>query len=273
MKAAWLKFILSLTNRIYRQKRALIEEEGLGIIKNAIILLFLEFALDFVSLPLYLGVRTDKVVAFFREKGTYEKVAYDYRLRRVFTLTGVGIIFLIWIFKLSVILLTPKIVGPMQLYKVINFSPQVLTEDTIEALETEIQTAPFLDTIKRPEIQGVEKLAKGSYAFYGKGQPSTTVVLFLQDRQTAIYTDTIDENGNWRIVYTKKDFRLNEGNHALSVFCYSAELGGRSRLSDQQYFKVTSSWADRFVENLDNILNIFLVIIISLGVFLMVLIV
>jgi len=273
MKTAWLKLILDLTNRIYRSKQTLIEQEGFGMIKSVLLLFFLELALSLISLPLYLGLRTEKVIAFFREKGSYDSVVSDYRLRRILTLTGVAIIFFVWFLKILIILLTPKIVGPLSLYKVINFAPTELTEESLNTVELEIETAPYLDTIKMPQLSGVEKLSGGRYAFFGKGHPLSTIVLFLRDQQTAIYTEEVDASGNWRIIYTKKDFRLSEGNHAVAAYCYKEDLGGRSRLSTQQYFKVTQSWLDRLVENSDNIINILLILIILSGVFIMILIV
>lgn len=271
MKARWLKFVLGLTNRIYRIKQSIIKKEGLAVVSGVVSLFFYELFLALVSLPLYLGIKPEKVTAFFQEKGTYEKVSYDYSLRRILTLTGVGILFLIWLIKLVVIVFTPNVVGPMKLYNIVNLAPATLTENDLLAAETQIQTATVFDVIKAPKITAIEKMKNGGYAFIGTGQPLTSVVLFLSDKQTAVYTEAIDDKGNWRVEYAKKDFKLSEGNHGVVAFCYDEKTEGRSRLSGQQYFKVTSSWLERLVNSMDVFLNLTLVIVLFLGIFLIIL--
>lgn len=271
MKAKWLKFVLVLTNRIYRIKQSIIKREGLAVISGVLSLFFYELFLALVSLPLYLGVKPEKVTAFFKEKGTYEKVSYDYSLRRILTLTGVGIVFLIWLFKLLVIVFTPNVVGPMQLYNFINLAPATLSEADLVAAQTQIQSAKVMDVIKAPKITAIEKTKNNGYAFVGTGQPLTSVVLFLSDKQTAVYTEAIDNKGNWRVEYVKNDFKISEGNHGVVAFCFDEKTGGRSRLSDQQYFKVTSSWLERLTNGFDIFLNLTLIIVLSLGIFLIIL--
>ena len=271
MKAKWLKFVLGLTNRIYKIKQSIIKKEGLAVVSGVVSLFFYELFLALVSLPLYLGIKPEKVTAFFQEKGTYEKVSYDYSLRRILTLTGVGILFLIWLIKLVVIVFTPNVVGPMKLYNIVNLAPATLTENDLLAAENQIQTATVFDVIKAPKITAIEKIKNGGYAFVGTGQALTSVVLFLSDKQTAVYTEVIDDKGNWRVEYAKKDFKLSEGNHGVVAFCYDEKTEGRSRLSGQQYFKVTSTWLERLVNSMDVFLNLTLVIVLFLGIFLIIL--
>lgn len=271
MRAKWLKFVLRLTNQIFKKKQAIINKEGFSVVSNVLSLFFFELFLAVVSFPLYLGVKPEKVVAFFKEEGSYKKVAYDYSLRRILTLTSAGIIFFLLLIKLLIILVTPNVAGPLQLYTMTDLEPaDVLTSD-ITIAETQIQTAKVLDVMRKPKVQEIEKMRNGAYTFRGTGQPMTTLVLFLSDQQTAIYTVEVDENGDWEVEYTKKDFKLSEGNHAVVAFCYDEKSSGRSQLSDQQYFKVKTSLADKLFNNMDVFLNIIVIIIIALGIFLIVL--
>lgn len=240
-------------------------------ISSIVVLFFYEILLAIISFPLYLGMKPANVTAYLEEKGGYEKIAYDYSLRRILTLTSATIIFVVWVIKLSVIIFTPNIYGPLQLYKVSELQPVDLLQKELVIAETQIQTAEIVEAMIKPKLLGVEKIKGGDYVFRGTGQPSTMVVLFLSDKQTAVYTDNIDENGNWQISYSQKDFRLSEGNHSVVAFSYDKDKGARSQVSDQQYFKSKISFVDKLIRNADIYLNITIILIIALGVFLIIL--
>ena len=268
MKNKWLNLVLFLTNRIYTKKQQVIGKAGLGVISNIIVLIFFEIFLGIISLPLYLGMKPAGVTAFMSEKGTYEKVSFDYNLRRVLTLTGVGIFALIWTVKLVLIVALPSIYGPLPLYKVSNFNPaDILTQD-VAINEIGIQTARVIGTMPHPELTAVKKVKGGSYDFIGKSQPNTTIVLLLSDRQTAIYTADADKNGDWRVSHDQSVFHLSEGNHSVIVFAYDKKLSVRSEAAPEQFFKATTSWVDSATKNVDILANWSVVIILVLGVFL-----
>lgn len=271
MRERWLNYVLILTNRIYNKKRSIIGQEGIKALSEIILLFLYEILLAIVSLPLYLGLKSDKVTAYLEEKGGYEKIAYDYSLRRIITLTSASIIFLIWFIKLSVIIFTPNIYGPLKLYNVSNLAPVDILEKNLIAAETQIQTAEVLKEMIKPELIKAEKAKGGNYIFYGTGQPLAMVVLFLSDKQTAVYTDDIDEAGEWKIEYSRKDFSLSEGNHAVVAFSYDEKNKKRSEVSNPQYFKVTTSLLDKIIKNVDIYINITVVLIVALGLFLIIL--
>ncbi len=269
MKNKWLNLVLLLTNRIYQRKQEIIGQTGLGVIKNITALIFLEIFLGFLSIPLYLSMKSGKVTAFFSEKGTYEKVDFDYNLRRILTLTGVGIVAIIWIIKLSLIIFIPHVYGPLRLYTVSDLRPvDVINQPNLATVETNIETAKVVQSLARPVLLNVKKLKGGDYLFTGSGRPGTSVVLLLSDSQTAIYTTDVDEDGGWQITQAQSDFRLSDGNHAVVLFTYDPNLGTRSPVSDTQYFKSTSSFVDRLVKNVDTLANWSVVAIILLGIFL-----
>jgi len=268
MKERWLNLVLLLTNRIYQRKQSVIGQAGLSVFYNIFLLISLEIILGIVSLPLYLGLKSAGVTAFLSEKGAYTKVSFDYNLRRVLTLTGVGIFALIWAVKLVLIIALPSVYGPMQLYSVSNFSrADILAKDLI-ANEIGIQTARVIDTLPRPELIKVDKLKGGNYNFIGKGQPGSTVVLLLSDRQTAVYSAEVDRGGDWQISHAQAGFRLSEGNHSVIIFSYDKKRGVRSEAAPEQFFKVTTTWWDALVKNIDALANWSVVIILLLGIFL-----
>lgn len=268
MKNRWLNLVLLLTNRIYSKKQLVIGEAGLGAVYNIFQLIALETILAVVSFPLYLSLRNASVTAFFQEKGSYSKVNFDYNLRRVLTVTGVGLIALVWIAKLALIILLPKIYGPLPLYTVTDFRPVDILSQQLVSAETGIQTARVMKTMPKPEITGVIKLKGGDYTFLGVGQPNSTVILLLSDKQTAIYSGETDKNGKWEIGYSQSKFKLGPGNHSVIVFGYDSKLGVRSETGLEQFFKVQTSWMDSLVANVDVLANWSVVLIIILGVFL-----
>jgi len=268
MKNKWLNLVLLLTNHIYKKKQLIIGQAGLGVVYNIFLLILLEIILGIVSLPLYIGLKPKGVTAYLSEKGAYAKVSFDYNLRRVLTLTGVGIFALIWALKLILIIALPSVYGPMQLYSVSNFTPADILANDLIASEIGIQTARVIDTMPKPELTGINKLKGGNYDFFGKGQPGSLVVLLLSDQQTAVYSADVDNSGHWQISHSQTGFRLSEGNHSVIVFSYDKKLGTRSQTAPQQFFKVTTTWWDSLVKNVDALANWSVVIILLLGVFL-----
>lgn len=268
MKNKWLNLILNLTNRIYKRKQSIVGQSGISAIYNIFLLIVLEIALGFVSLPLYLSLKSSGVTAYLSEKGTYAKVSFDYNLRRVLTLTGAGIFALIWAAKLGLILILPSVYGPLPLYSVSNLSPADIMAKDLIANEIGVQTARVINTMPRPEIVGVKKLSGGNYNFYGKGKPGSSLVLLLSDQQTAVYTTDVDSSGNWQVSHSQTNFKLKEGNHSILVFSYDKKLGVRSEAAPEQFFKVTTSWWEAMVKNVDVMANWSALIILLLGVFL-----
>lgn len=271
MKTKWLDLVLRLTNRIYATKSHILAQSGFVAIGNILVLVVLEALLAVISLPLYVGLNSRKVVAFMQEKGGYSRMTFDYNFRRILTLTGLSVILVVWIIKLLFIVLLPSVYDPMSLYSVSELRPvEVLTSEVIED-ETGIQVARIDETLRVPELKGVEKNGGDGFVFSGVGDPFSTVVLFLSDRQTAVYSTTVDSSGNWEIEHLQDNFKLREGNHSILVFAYNKELGTKSNVSPEQYFKVTTHWIDNVAQNIDLIMNWLIILIIAFGIFLIVL--
>jgi hypothetical protein len=270
VRSAWLNLILRLSNQIYQKKQLLVGQEGMQIVGNIVSLIVLELVLAFVSLPLYVSLGSQKVTAFLVERGGYAKVAFDYKLRRILTLTGTVIVAGIWALKLLLILFVPTVFGPLPLYNVTNLRPPELSEQEQATVleQAGIQNARAVQSLQKPELQRIQKTTGKDFVFYGKAEPNVTVVLFLTDAQTALYTGISDQDGNWKIGHSQKEFTLREGNHSLSAFSYNKQTGTRSDFSNTQFFKVKTTWADVLARNIDVLANWSVVIIIALGAFL-----
>lgn len=248
----------------------MVEQEGFLAVTNVFSLILLETILAIVSLPLYLNLRPEKVAAFLEEKGGYEKITFDYNLRRILTLTGVGIILFIWIIKLLLIILVPVVFGPLKLYSISDLRPpdlMAVNTDLIKA-ETDIQTARTTSSLTVPELKEVKKSQGKNFIFYGVGQPNSTVVLLLSDLQTAVYTGEVGSDGFWKIDHSQKDFKLNEGNHSVLAFTFDESSKTRSQFSNEQYFKVRTSFLDIVIREVDVLANWSVVVILFVGMFL-----
>lgn len=268
MKNKWLNLVLFLTNRIYNRKQLIIGEVGLKAVADVLALIALEIALSLVSLPLYLTLSPQKVVAYFKDKGSYAKVNFDYSLRRILTVSGVSIMAFIWLLKLLFILVFPVAYSPLQLYSVSNLRPIDILSQNLIKTETGIQTARIVNSMPKPELSNVRKMKGGDYMFIGKGLPNSSVVLLLSDISTVVYTADVDRNGDWQIRHQQKNLKLNDGNHSIIVFGYDHGLGVRSEAAPEQFFKVASSWPDVLIKNFDLVVNWSVVIIVLIGVFL-----
>jgi len=271
LKARWLNFILLLTNKIYERKQLITKGVGFGVVINIIALVFQEFFLSVVSAPLYVGLRSAKVTAYFEEKGGYGRVSFDYNLRRVLTLTGISVILFIWILKLFLIIFTPTVFGPLQLYKVSDLRSVDLMDSGLVAQETQFQTARVENKMTIPKLVKVDKLKDSNYRFYGIGQPETTVVVLVSDVQTIVLVDEIDEKGDWEVDLIREDFKLSEGNHQVVAYNYDKTKEIRSGLSSKQYFKVKTTFIDKLFKNTDIFINSSIIVIVSLGILLTVL--
>lgn len=271
LQTRWLNLVLVLTNRIYEQKQQIIRRSGVSAVLNVFSLILLELYLGLVSLPLYLGLKSTNVTAYLEEKSTYARVAFDYNLRRVLTLSSASVIFFIWLVKLLLIILAPTIFGPIQLYSVSDLRPVDLLEKEIIVAETRIQTARVLDNMTIPELKKVDKLRNGDYRFYGTGQPQTSIVLLVSDAQTLILVGDIDDNGNWQVDLVRDEFKLSEGNHSVLAFNFDEAKEVRSQVSYKQYFKSQDTFIDKLLKNSDIFINSSIIIIIMLGILLTVL--
>lgn len=271
MKERWLNLILKLTNRIFVRKQELLQKTGVKIIGVVGTLIFFEIVLAIVSLPLYITLRPARVTAYFGEHGGYAKATFDYNLRRILTLTGVSILLLFWILKLLLIILFPVVYGPLTLYTVSDLQPVSVVDQALVGTEVEIQTARVDPTLQKPELQAVHKQNAKDYNFSGVGPAGSTVVLLLSGQQTAVYTAAINAAGSWIIQQSHTTFNLADGNQSILVYTYNQALGTRSDVAPEQYFKVTTTWYEQLLNNIDQYINWTVVIIIIIGLFLTIL--
>ncbi|NCN07570.1 hypothetical protein GW933_02640 [Candidatus Falkowbacteria bacterium] len=271
LQARWLNLVLILTSRIYEQKQQLTRRSGFKAIFNVFNLIFLELLLSFVSLPLYVGMKSSRVTAYLEEKSDYTKINFDYNLRRILTLTSVSVIFFIWLVKLLLIILAPVIFGPIQLYSVSDLKSVDLLQEEVIMSETGIQTAKVFDEMIIPELTKIDKLRGGDYRFYGIGQPQTKIVLLISDSQTIILVGDIDDQGEWQVDLVRDELKLSEGNHSILAFGFDEEKEVRSQLSYRQYFKSQDILINKLLKNSDIFINSSITIIIILGIFLTIL--
>jgi hypothetical protein len=273
MRNRWLNIVLILTNRIYSKKQVILHRTGISIISDVFILIGLEIILAVVSFPLYLSIRKAKTVAYLKEKGGYGEIAADYNMRRVLTLTGVGLFFLIWFIKFVIIIGTPSVYGPLQLYSISDLRPAEISSEELVIAGVQIETSKIISSMLPPKLEEVKKVKGRNYVFSGKGKPLSKVILMLSDRQTVIYSGDVDEEGKWQIEHSQRDFKLSEGNHSVLVFSYDENLGARSNFSTEQFFKVKTSLKDKIISNIDIMSNWLVVILIVVGIFLTILVV
>ncbi len=268
MKEKWLNLIVRVTNHIYTAKKEITTRYGLKSVLGVLKLVLLEVILALLSLPLYLTTRAEKSTAYLETKGEYGAIATDYKLRKILTLTGVGVIFVIWTVKLLLIVLTPAVYGPLELYKVSDLRPLTIEERDIFVHEAGVQTAKLSTALEVPKILDIKKERGLKYSFRGEGIPGAQVVLFVTDQQSVMYSGKVDENGFWEIEHSQDNFKINQGVHSMFALHYDESTEMRSSASNEQYFRVDKSFFEDFTNNLDSFANWVLAILIVMGIFL-----
>ena len=271
MRQQWLNILLNLSHAIYRRKQDILVRHGFRAVVEVFTLILVELALAIVSLPLYLGLKPATAAAYLRSRGEYGEVTGDYKLRKIITLTGIGIVLLIWVIKLCVIVFVPRIYGPLPLYSVSGSSP-VGTESAVSVIpDRSMQQAKVDLSMPLPIITHIAQMGGRDFRFSGTAQPLSTVVLLLADQQVVTYYGETDSKGEWTIDHLQAKFNLRDGNHAVSVFSYNPKTLQRSHFSDQQFFKVTSTWGDILTRNIDTLANWGIVLVIGFGILLTIL--
>lgn len=268
MRTKWLNLILYLTNQIYSRKKQLLKQTGLMAVVSVFALILSEIILAIVSVPLYVGVKTETTTAYLEDKGAYGRITFDYNLRRILTLTGLGIVLTILALKLILIIAVPPIYGPLPVYEISELQPIDITNRKLILDEISMHTSKISKSIPRPVLKSVDKLSSGSLIFHGTAQPLNDIVLLLSDQHASVYYGTSDSTGNWQIDHSQQSFKLADGNHSILVYSYDKKTGLRSETSDENFVKITSKWTDSLVRNVDVLMNWIIVLIVLLGAFL-----
>lgn len=260
-----------LTNRIYTKKQFVLTRVGWRVGQEVVSLVLLEIILAIVSLPLYIGVRPVSLSAYFKDTEKFAPITANYNLRRILTLTGVGVILIIWGIKLLLIIALPRAYGPLQLYDIVNLRQTDVLQSELVATEIGLQTAKILPKMSVPTLTKAVKGSGGDYTFFGLAAPQYTVAMLLSGAQTAVYSAVPNEDGSWVIKHQQSNFHLADGNHSIIIFSYDPKTGARSPAAPEQFLKVTATIWDSIVKGVDSIANWSLVIILLMGVLLTVL--
>ncbi|KKQ40556.1 MAG: hypothetical protein US58_C0017G0002 [Candidatus Magasanikbacteria bacterium GW2011_GWA2_37_8] len=271
MKEGWLNLVLKLTNLIYRKRESELGRQGWKSITNVFSLVALEIILMIISLPLYLSISSAKATAYLLDKGEYAKIAVDYKLRRILTLTGVGVIFIIWVIKFSFLMLSPQLYGPLRLYSVVESVPLALNDQTLIIQDTNMQTARVDTSLALPVISSLEEAIGGRYRFSGTGTAGDQIVLFLTGNQNIMYVDKIGVDGKWMVEHSQSDLKLSNGIHSVFAFHYEKDRGARSKTTAENYFRVSSSFLEKLSLSIDNLANWSVVFVVIIGVLLTIL--
>lgn len=268
MHTRWLNAILRLTNLVYLRQQRVLARTGIRTVWDTFVLAVLEVALAVVSLPLYLMLRSARATALLAERG-YAEITTHYRVRRVLTLTGVGVVLGIWILKLAIA--TVAVVGPVEPYAISDLRPADLGTELALLHTAEAETARVDPTLAVPRIIGVTHERNGSVAFTGTGTPGLTIVLLVSSTSAFVFSDTVRGDGTWRIADPREGIILEPGTHEFAAYQYDPDARVRSAFSPSQYVRITRGWQERMLANIDRITNVAIITIVLIGVFLTIL--
>jgi len=184
------------------------------------------------------------------------------------------IIFLIWVAKLSFILLGSLYFGPQSVFK-INEAESVLTVEYTGILVTAM---PVDLELVAPEIKEVAKGADDTIIFRGDGPPNFLLSVFLRSEDSGgekdhfkIYSVDIYSDGRWEIIQNKGVFYPTPGKYSATAVSYNQKENRRSKISNAISFDVgLTSW-EKIVRSVDTVLNYSIIGFIIIGVILAIL--
>jgi hypothetical protein len=264
MRGHWTNLILHTSASIYKRKNNVALSYASRSIFDVFAVIFLELFLAIISFPLYLVSKADS-----------EKGKSQYKIRRIFTLSFLVVILVVWLAKLILIVGVPMYFDNRQF--------TVTTQDNGVS-----QTAPqsyilpevyntTLDTgISVPIVEKISTEKNGGLLVTGVGNAGSKIVVNIGKTQNGaasgfnnikIYVADADKLGNWKLETDVKVFDLKPGQYWLQAMAYDGIAGKKSDVSPTQYFEITQNLYDRIISRADVYLNYFMIAFIALGIF------
>ena len=255
MKGSWLQLILYISHSIFLKKAAILKTAGVKVVRPIIQLVLLEIALAVVSVPIYLRVRSHVVHSYFSKVGAQESDFHDYTLRRVLTLSGLGLVALLWLIKLIFVIIAPTVFNAGEPFTVSNIRMEHVAPAIKENVSFALESAKRDESLTVPLVQSVRTTGRGRYLFSGVGTPGLTVVAYISGTESIVYSSVIKSDGTWSIEHDGGGFLLKKGTYSIVVSAYDESTSEKSYASVPYYFKVTPSWLDLFLSSVDTYAN------------------
>jgi hypothetical protein len=264
MRGRWTNLILHTSASIYQRKNNVALSYASRSIFDVFAVIFLELFLAIISFPLYLV-----------SKGDSAKGKSQYKIRRIFTLSFLIVILIVWLAKLILMVGLPLYFDSRQ------FTVTTENKGTNQApaqsyILPEVYNTQLDASISVPTVEKISTVKSGGLLVSGLGNAGSKIVVNIGKTQNEaaseynnikIYVVNADESGNWKLETDVKVFNLQPGKYWLQAMAYDEIADKKSDVSSTQYFEITQNLYDRIISRADIYLNYFMIAFIALGIF------
>ncbi len=264
MRGRWTNLILHTSASIYKRKNNVAVSYASRSIFDVFAVIFLELFLAVISFPLYLV-----------SKGDSAKGKSQYKIRRIFTLSFLIVILIVWLAKLILM------VGLPLYFDSRHFTVTTENKATSQAaaqsyLLPEVYNTQLDASISIPTVEKISAEKSGGLMVSGLGKAGSKIVVNIGKTQNEtasefnnikIYIVNADKSGNWTLETDVKVFNLKPGQYWLQAMAYDEITGKKSDVSSTQYFEITQNLYDRIISRADIYLNYFMIAFVALGIF------
>ncbi len=264
MRGHWTNLILHTSASIYKRKNNVALSYASRSIFDVFAVIFLELFLAVISFPLYLV-----------SKGDSAKSKSQYKIRRIFTLSFLVVILIVWLAKLILMVGLPLYFDNRQFTVTTENEgagkPAAQSYILPEVYNTQLDASIFVPTVEKISTE-----KSGGLLVSGLGSAGAKIVVNIGKTQSdsaseynniKIYIANADKLGNWKLETDVKVFNLQPGQYWLQAMAYDETAGKKSDVSSTQYFEITQNLYDRIISRADIYLNYFMIAFIALGIF------
>ncbi len=264
MRGYWTNLILHTSASIYKRKNDVSISRAPKSILAVFAVIFLELFLAVISFPLYLVSKGE---------GTGGKA--QYKIRRIFTLSFLIVILIVWLAKLVLIVGLPVYLNNRQF---LITTENKRNDQAIEQsyILSDVYNTQLDTSFSPPTVENISKTNNSGLSVSGLGKADSKIVVNIGKKQDdtsleynniRIYIVNTDKVGNWRLETDVKSFNLQPGKYWLQAMAYDDVTGKKSDVSTTKYFEITQNLYNSLISRLDIYLNYFMIVFVALGIF------
>lgn len=250
MSKKWLNIFLKFSAYINKLKKDLYTIHYIKALILILYIIFLEIILAFFAIPIYLTTKQKKIGK--------NVDAYEFKVRRLITITTLAPIIAIWL-------------GKILIFSLSFFMSDLQSVET-KVLDTEfVSNKNFLesrqdDNILQPKVQEIWSNNVNNVRLSGFGEPNSLVKLFLTKDTQRVFSVTTDvnQNGEWETIFSG----VEHGKYLVTGISYLEEDGIKSNLINNDESLIVNInntfWRSLYL-HLDMWANIAILIIFLMG--------
>jgi len=269
MRGYWTNLIMHTSAAIYTRKNRISSSTATKSILDVFAVIFMEVFLAVISFPLYIVSR-----------GQITEGKSQFKIRRIFTTTFLIVVLAVWIAKLVLIVGVPIYFDSRQ-YVISADSQSYEDVSGKNYMLPAFYNASIDPLMPAPVIENLSVANGGDLAAQGvsKAFAKTVINIGLYEEEkvslNSIKSFIVDNDkeGNWKLEASSGNFTLNPGNYWLQATAYDSNTASKSQPSLTSSFEIRQDSYEKIVSVIDKFLNYFMIAFITLGIFLIIILI